>query len=125
MRDMSEVQQILRGFAVEFRHLGTPLNTIASDMIRDRTLIERLRGDPDYFRRAYSLPADELAALCKPDLLALYHMGLHPFLLVRFAGMMGILEYWNALGSPGRAYESEHPEEPAPRTTNATGSASA
>jgi hypothetical protein len=32
----------------------------------------------------------------------LYELGLHPFLLVRFAGMMGILEYWQALGAPGR-----------------------
>jgi hypothetical protein len=32
----------------------------------------------------------------------LYRLGLHPFLLVRFAGMMGILEYWKALSAPGR-----------------------
>ncbi len=36
------------------------------------------------------------------DMIRLYELGLHPFLLVRFAGMMGILEYWQALGAPGR-----------------------
>ena len=36
------------------------------------------------------------------NLIKLYELGLHPFLLVRFAGMMGILEYWQALGAPGR-----------------------
>jgi hypothetical protein len=30
----------------------------------------------------------------------LYRLGLHPFLLVRFAGMVGILEYWKRWARP-------------------------
>jgi hypothetical protein len=44
----------------------------------------------------------ELTAMRDRNMIRLYQLGLHPFLLVRFAGMMGILEYWQALGAPGR-----------------------
>jgi hypothetical protein len=45
---------------------------------------------------------DELSAMRDRNMIKLFELGLHPFLLVRFAGMMGILEYWQALGAPGR-----------------------
>jgi hypothetical protein len=53
-------------------------------------------------RSKYGFSQDEIDALRKRDMPALYRLGLHPFLLVRFAGMVGILEYWKALGAPGR-----------------------
>ncbi len=96
----------LRCFAVEARHLTTNLNLVASDMIRSRSLVAKLDDDPDYFVRTYSLTQEEVGALKERNILKLYHLGLHPFLLVRFAGMVGILEYWQALGAPGRR---DHP----------------
>jgi hypothetical protein len=95
-------QDILRPFAGEMRHLTSALNVIASDMIRDRALAKKLDDDPDYFRKNYTVTEDELAAMRARNLIKLYELGLHPFLLVRFAGMMGILEYWQSLGAPGR-----------------------
>ena len=95
-------EEALRCFAVEARHLTTNLNMVASDMIRSKALVGKLDTDPDYFIRTYSLTPEELGAMRDRNLLKLYHLGLHPFLLVRFAGMVGILEYWQALGAPGR-----------------------
>jgi hypothetical protein len=94
--------EALRCFAVEARHLTTNLNLVASDMIRTKTLVGKLDDDPGYFVRTYGLTAEEVAAMKERNILKLYHLGLHPFLLVRFAGMVGILEYWQALGAPGR-----------------------
>ena len=72
-------------------------------MIRDRTLAKKLDDDPDYFRKNYTVTEDELAAMRERNHdQALRARALHPFLLVRFAGMMGILEYWQSLGAPGR-----------------------
>ena len=99
---MARPEEILRGFVEESRHLLTNLNIVASDMIRDKTLVQKLDQDPSYFTRTYALSEAELSALRTRNLLELFHLGLHPFLLVRFAGMMGILEYWQALGAPGR-----------------------
>ena len=99
---MREPSEILHPFVAETRHLGSPLNIIASDMIRDRALATKLQEEPEYFSRTYDLTDEELAALKTCDLPQLFKLGLHPFLLVRFAGMMGILEYWQALGAPGR-----------------------
>jgi Aromatic-ring-opening dioxygenase LigAB, LigA subunit len=95
-------EAILQPFATEMRHLTSALNMIASDMIRDRGLARKLDNDPDYFRRNYTVTDEELTAMREHNLIGLYQLGLHPFLLVRFAGMMGILEYWQALGAPGR-----------------------
>jgi hypothetical protein len=95
-------EQILYPFATEMRHLTSALNVIASDMIRDRTLAKKLDDDPDYFRKNYTVTEEELKAMRDRNMIRLYELGLHPFLLVRFAGMMGILEYWQALGAPGR-----------------------
>jgi hypothetical protein len=92
----------LQSFVEEARHLTSKLNVVASDMIRDRDLTKKLDDDPDYFLRKYGLSDEELRAMRKRDLPALFELGLHPFLVVRFAGMMGILEYWKALGAPGR-----------------------
>ncbi|HEY7244872.1 MAG TPA: hypothetical protein VH678_13440 [Xanthobacteraceae bacterium] len=99
---MSGTEDILRPFATEMRHLTSSLNVIASDMIRDRSLARKLDEDPEYFRRSYPVSAEELDAMRQRNMIRLYELGLHPFLLVRFAGMMGILEYWQALGAPGR-----------------------
>jgi hypothetical protein len=95
-------EAILRPFATEMLHLTSALNMIASDMIRDRTLAKKLDDDPDYFRKNYTVSEEELMAMRDRNMMRLYKLGLHPFLLVRFAGMMGILEYWQALGAPGR-----------------------
>lgn len=99
---MPDVEAILGGFVKEARHLTCPLNVIVSDMIRDRKLAEKLDTEPEYFRSKYDLNDDEFTAMHTRDLPRLFELGLHPFLLVRFAGMMGILEYWQALGAPGR-----------------------
>jgi hypothetical protein len=99
---MDEPADILEPFVVEARHLASPLNMIASDMIRNRDLAKKLDDEPAYFTRTYRLTDEELTALHGRDLPKLFTLGLHPFLLVRFAGMMGILEYWQALGAPGR-----------------------
>ena len=95
-------EAILQPFATEMRHLTSALNMIASDMIRERTLAKKLDDDPDYFRKNYTVSEEELTAMRDRNMIRLYQLGLHPFLLVRFAGMMGILEYWHALGAPGR-----------------------
>ena len=99
---MKDVKAVLAGFVAETRHLTCPLNDVASDMIRDRTLAEKLDAEPEYFKSEYDLSDRELAAMRARDLPKLFELGLHPFLLVRFAGMMGILEYWQALDAPGR-----------------------
>jgi len=118
MTEMTKIKEILHGFAVESRHLNTMLNIIASDMIRDRELVRKLDSDPGYFKAQYNLPDEELNAMRERNLLKLDYLDLHPFLLVRFAGMVGILEYWQALGAPGRLYEQQNPEKPdvAPKT---------
>jgi hypothetical protein len=97
-----DTSEILRPFVKDMRHLTSQLNNIASDMIRDKTLAKKLDDDPDYFRKTYNVTEEELAAMRERNLPKLFELGLHPFLLVRFAGMMGILEYWQALGAPGR-----------------------
>jgi hypothetical protein len=99
---LKKPEDILQGFVEEARHLTSPLNVVASDMIHDRDLTKKLDTDPDYFIRKYSLTEEEFIAMQKRDLPKLFELGLHPFLVVRFAGMMGILEYWKALGAPGR-----------------------
>ena len=106
---MKEPSDILDPFVVQTRHLSTALNMIASDMIRNRDLAQKLLIEPEYFRTTYSISEQEYDALRAHDLPALFRLGLHPFLLVRFAGMMGILEYWQALGAPGRGgWPSNH-----------------
>lgn len=102
---MQDVESVLRGFVEDARHLTCQLNVVASDMIRDRELAEKLDSEPEYFKVEYDLTDEELAAMRGRDLPKLFELGLHPFLLVRFAGMMGILEYWQALGAPGRGGE--------------------
>jgi hypothetical protein len=97
-----DTSEILRPFVKDMRHLTSQLNNIASDMIRDKALAKKLDDDPDYFRRTYNVTEEELGAMRERNLPKLFELGLHPFLLVRFAGMMGILEYWQALGAPGR-----------------------
>lgn len=100
---MSEIEtDKLRSFVDEARHLTTQLNIFVSDMIRDRDLVRQLDHAPDELRSKYGFSQDEINSLRKRDMPALYRLGLHPFLLVRFAGMVGILEYWKALGAPGR-----------------------
>jgi hypothetical protein len=100
---MSEIKtDRLRSFIDEARHLTTQLNIFVSDMIRDKDLVRQLDDTPDELRSKYRFSQDEINALRKRDMPALYRLGLHPFLLVRFAGMVGILEYWKALGAPGR-----------------------
>ena len=99
---MQSVEDILGGFVKEVRHLTCPLNVVVSDMIRDRKLAEKLDSEPEYFTAEYDLNNEEILAMRNRDLPKLFEFGLHPFLLVRFAGMMGILEYWQALGAPGR-----------------------
>ena len=99
---MKDVEAELAGFVKEARHLTCALNVVVSDMIRDRTLAEKLDSEPEHFRSHYDLSDEELDAIRERDLPKLFELGLHPFLLVRFAGMMGILEYWQALDAPGR-----------------------
>ena len=95
-------QDALRSFIAEAKHLTTNLNIFVSDMIRDKDLVRQLDHEPDEVTAKYSFTQEEINALRKRDMLRLYQLGLHPFLLVRFAGMVGILEYWKALGAPGR-----------------------
>ena len=102
---MPRTEEILRPFATEMRHLTSALNVIVSDMIRDRALAKKLDDDPEYLRGSYTVTEEELTAMRERNMIRLYELGLHPFLLVRFAGMMGILEYWQALGAPGRSGE--------------------
>jgi hypothetical protein len=71
-------------------------------MIRDKDLVRQLDYEPDEVAAKNNFTQDEVNALRERDMLKLYRLGLHPFLLVRFAGMVGILEYWKALGAPGR-----------------------
>ena len=92
----------LRSFIDEAKHLTTNLNIFVSDMIRDKDLVRQLDHQPDGLVVKYRFSRDELDALRKRDMPKLYRLGLHPFLLVRFAGMVGILDYWKALGAPGR-----------------------
>jgi hypothetical protein len=92
----------LRGFVDEARHLTTQLNVFVSDMIRQKELADALDHKPAVLVARYGFSKDEIDALRERNMLKLFHLGLHPFLLVRFAGMMGILEYWKALGAPGR-----------------------
>lgn len=97
-----ESEKVLRSFVDEAKHLKTNLNVFVSDMIRDKSLVHQLDHNPSQVASKYSFNNDEIAALRERDMPQLYRLGLHPFLLVRFAGMMGILEYWKALGAPGR-----------------------
>jgi hypothetical protein len=99
---MREKEDTLRGFIDEARHLTTNLNIFVSDMIRDKDLVRQLDHQPDDLAAKYRFSRDEIEALRRRDMPQLYRLGLHPFLLVRFAGMMGILEYWKALSAPGR-----------------------
>jgi len=99
---MSSPEETLRCFVEELRHLTSNLNVFASDMIRQKELVKQLDDDPAAIARTYSLGEEEIVALKERNLLRLFHLGLHPFLLVRFAGMVGILEYWQELGAPGR-----------------------
>jgi hypothetical protein len=92
----------LRSFIDEVRHLTTNLNIFVSDMIRDKDLVRQLDHEPGALADKYRFSQDEIGALRERDMPKLYQLGLHPFLLVRFAGMVGILEYWKALGAPGR-----------------------
>ena len=78
---MARPEEVLRGFVEESRHLTTNLNTVASDMIRDRSLVQKLDDDPSYFTRTYALSDAELAALRARN------------------------QYWQALGAPGRRHE--------------------
>lgn len=100
---MSDIEtDKLGSFIDEARHLTTQLNIFVSDMIRDKDLVRQLDHEPEKLRSKYGFNPDEIDALRERDMPALYRLGLHPFLLVRFAGMVGILEYWKALGAPGR-----------------------
>jgi len=100
---MSQIEIDKMGsFIDEAKHLTTQLNIFVSDMIRDKDLVRQLDHAPDELRSKYRFSQDEIDSLRKRDMPSLYRLGLHPFLLVRFAGMVGILEYWKALGAPGR-----------------------
>ena len=100
---MSQIEiDKLRSFIDEAKHLTTQLNIFVSDMIRDKDLVRQLDHAPDELRSKYRFSKDEIDSLRRRDMPALYRLGLHPFLLVRFAGMVGILEYWKALSAPGR-----------------------
>ena len=99
---MQEEQDMLGSFIDEARHLTTNLNIFVSDMIRDKDLVRQLDHEPDELADKYRFSRDEIDALRERDMPKLYRLGLHPFLLVRFAGMVGILEYWKSLGAPGR-----------------------
>jgi hypothetical protein len=96
----------LRGFIDEAKHLTTNLNLFVSDMIRDKELVRQLDHNSAAVAAKYSFSEEEIEALRERDMPRLFQLGLHPFLLVRFAGMVGILEYWKALGAPGRRDES-------------------
>ena len=100
--DKPDCEKILRPFVTDTMHLTSSLSIIASDMIRDKAIAKKLDDDPDYFRQNYTITEEELTAMRERNIIRLYELGMHPFLLVRFAGMMGILEYWQALGAPGR-----------------------
>ena len=93
---------VLASFIDEARHLTSPMNIFVSDMIRDKSLVEQLDHQPDGLVAKYGFSEAEIDALRTRNMPQLYQLGLHPFLLVRFAGMVGILEYWKALGAPGR-----------------------
>jgi hypothetical protein len=93
---------LLASFIDEARHLTTSLNIFVSDMIRDKDLVRQLDHEPDELAAKYRFSQAEIDALRERDMPRLYQLGLHPFLLVRFAGMLGILEYWKALDAPGR-----------------------
>ena len=95
-------QEALRSFIAEAKHLTTNLNIFVSDMIRNKDFVRQLDEEPDKVAANYGFTQEEINALRERDMLKLYQLGLHPFLLVRFAGMVGILEYWKALGAPGR-----------------------
>ena len=95
-------RDMLGSFIDEVRHLTTNLNIFVSDMIREKDLVRQLDHEPDKLADKYRFSRDEIDALSERDMLKLYRLGLHPFLLVRLAGMVGILEYWKALGAPGR-----------------------
>jgi len=95
-------QDRLGSFIDEARHLTTNLNIFVSDMIREKDLVRQLDHEPDKLADKYHFSRDEIEALRECDMPKLYRLGLHPFLLVRFAGMVGILEYWKVLGAPGR-----------------------
>lgn len=99
---MKTPEDPLRSFIDEAKHLTTHLNIFVSDMIRDKNLVHELDHNPSGVASRYSFSKDEIAALRTRNMPQLYQLGLHPFLLVRFAGMVGILEYWKALGAPGR-----------------------
>jgi hypothetical protein len=99
---MAAPEDKLRSFIDEAKHLTTNLNIFVSDMIRDKDLVRQLDHQPDGLVARYRFSRDEIDALRERDMPKLYRLGLHPFLLVRFAGMVGILEYWKALGAPGR-----------------------
>lgn len=99
---MQQKPDSLRSFIDEARHLTTNLNIFVSDMIREKDLVRQLDHEPDALADKYRFSRDEIDALRERDMPKLYRLGLHPFLLVRFAGMVGILEYWKALGAPGR-----------------------
>lgn len=102
---MATPEETLRCFVEDSRHLTTNLNVLASDMIRDKSLVRKLDDDPQALAASYSLNEEEIEALKARNMPKLFQIGLHPFLLVRFAGMVGILEYWQALGAPGRGVE--------------------
>jgi hypothetical protein len=95
-------RDLLGSFIDEARHLTTHLNVFVSDMIREKDLVRQLDREPDELATKYRFSQEEITALRERDMPKLYRLGLHPFLLVRFAGMVGILEYWKALGAPGR-----------------------
>ena len=80
---MPGTEAILRPFATEMRHLTSALNVIASDMIRNRMLAKKLDDDPEYFRKNYTVTEEELNAMRDRNMIRLYELGLHPFLLVR------------------------------------------
>jgi aromatic-ring opening dioxygenase LigAB LigA subunit len=92
----------LGSFIDEARHLTTHLNIFVSDMIREKDLVRQLDHEPHDVADKYRFSQDEIDALRERDMPKLYRLGMHPFLLVRFAGMVGILEYWKALGAPSR-----------------------
>ena len=99
---MQQGKDRLGSFIDEAKHLTTNLNIFVSDIIREKDLVRQLDHEPDKLAEKYRFSRDEIDALRERDMPKLYRLGLHPFLLVRFAGMLGILEYWKALAAPGR-----------------------
>ena len=55
-----KIQDELRGFVDEAKHLTTNLNLFVSDMIRDQQLVHQLDHEPDQLALKYSFSKTEI-----------------------------------------------------------------